>query len=208
LRRTEELVMKNLVALMVVCASLAFGAVAQEVKPIKALLITGGPFHDYAAQKKALTEGVAKRANVEWTVFHEGDRSGTRHKLSIYEKEDWAKGYDIVVHNECFADVTEEEFIRKICKAHAEGTPGVFIHCCMHTFRAVKGFDEYRKLLGVTTVRHERSRVFDVKAAAGQAEHPIMKGFPAVWKTPVADEVYVIDKVWPDATVLGTCYGE
>src|SRR5215204_4225863 len=92
-RRREESVMKKLVALVLVCAAFAFGVSAQEVKPIKALLITGGPYHDYTAQKKALTEGVARRANVEWTIFHEGDKAGTRHKLSIYEKEDWAKGF-------------------------------------------------------------------------------------------------------------------
>lgn len=178
-----------------------------EAKPIKALLITGGPFHDYNAQKAALTAGLDKRINVEWTIYHEGDRGGTSFKLPIYEKEDWAKGYDIVIHNECFADVVEQDYIRKITKAHEAGVPGVFIHCCMHTFRAVQGFDDYRKMLGVTTVRHERSRIIEAKAAPGKENHPIMKGFPALWKSPVVEEVYVIEKVWPDCTVLATCYG-
>ena len=51
--------------------------VAQETKPLKVLLITGGPYHDYTAQEKVLTEGIAKRANVEWTVYHAGDKEGT-----------------------------------------------------------------------------------------------------------------------------------
>lgn len=178
---------------------------AEDAKPIKALLITGGPFHDYAAQKAALTEGIGRRANVEWTVYHTGDKGGTAFKMPIYENEDWAKGYDVVVHNECFADVQDEAFIRKICKAHADGVPAVFVHCCMHTFRAVKNFDEYRKMLGVTTTRHEKSRTLEVKPAG--ADHPIMKGFPAVFETPVPDEAYVIDKVWPDCTPLATAYG-
>jgi uncharacterized protein len=198
--------MKKVVVALVV-GFVAFNAAAQEVKPIKALLITGGPYHDYQAQKVALAEGISKRTNVEWTIYHEGDKGGTKYKLPIYEKEDWAKGFDVVIHNECFADVTDQAFIRKVCKAHEEGVPAVFIHCCMHTFRAVKGFDEYRKMLGVTTVRHEQSRIIEVKPAPGKAEHPIMKGFPNVWKTPVIEEVYVIEKVWPDCTVLATCYG-
>ena len=178
---------------------------AQDAKPLKVLLITGGPYHDYAAQKKALTEGIARRANVEWTVYHAGDKEGTAYKLPVYDNPDWAKGYDVVVHNECFADVVDEEYIRKVCKPHDEGTPGVFIHCCMHTFRKVKNFDEYRKMLGVTTMRHEKSRLVEVKPV--KPDHPIMKGFPAVFKTPVIEEVYVIQKVWPDCTPLATAYG-
>lgn len=183
----------------------AFAQEAKDPRPIKALMITGGPYHDYGKQKVALADGLAKRINIEWTIYHEGDRGGTRFKLPIYEKPDWAKGYDIVVHNECFADVVDEDFIRKVCKAHEEGVPGVFIHCCMHTFRAVRGFDEYRKMLGVTTVRHETARLIEVKPV--KADHPVMKGFPAVFRTPVVDEVYVIDKVWPDCTPLATAYG-
>ena len=109
------------------------------------------------------------------------------------------------MHNECFADVVDEEYIRTVCKPHEQGTPGVFIHCCMHTFRAVKNFDEYRKMLGVTTTRHEKSRFVEVKPT--KPAHPIMKGFPAVFKTPVIEEVYVIQKVWPDCTPLATAYG-
>ena len=199
-------------ALLVITFALAAGgcgtssaAGVQDAKPLKVLLITGGPFHDYEAQKKSLTDGISRRANVEWTVYHAGDKEGTRYKLPIYDNPDWASGYDVVVHNECFADVVDEAYIRKVCKPHEEGTSGVFIHCCMHTFRAVKNFDEYRKMLGVTTRRHEKSRLIEAKPV--QPDHPIMKGFPAVFKTPVIEEVYVIDKVWPDCTVLATTYG-
>ena len=53
----------------------------------------------------------------------------------------------------------------------------------MHTFRAVKTTDEYRHMLGVTTVRHETARMLEVKAV--KSDHPIMKGFPELFKTPV-----------------------
>src|SRR5689334_17293084 len=82
-------------------AAPAFAEGDKDAKPIKALMITGGPYHDYGKQKVALADGLSKRINIEWTIYHEGDRGGTKFKLPIYEKPDWAKGYDIVVHNEC-----------------------------------------------------------------------------------------------------------
>src|SRR6267142_5716633 len=42
-------------------------------EPLKALLITGGCCHDYEAQKKIISEGISARANVTWTILHEGD---------------------------------------------------------------------------------------------------------------------------------------
>src|SRR5213594_3971200 len=50
-------------------------------EPLKALLITGGCCHDYAAQKKTLTEGISARANVVWTIVHEGDGDAKEHKF-------------------------------------------------------------------------------------------------------------------------------
>src|SRR3954447_14518729 len=69
-------------------------------KPIRALLICGGCCHDYTNQKTILTKGVSERANVEWTIAQEGD--DRKHKHSIYSKPEWWKGYDVIVHDECF----------------------------------------------------------------------------------------------------------
>ena len=40
--------------------------------PIKALLVTGGCCHDYDMQKVIIPAGISERANVDWTVVHEG----------------------------------------------------------------------------------------------------------------------------------------
>jgi uncharacterized protein len=170
---------------------------APAVKPIKALLVTGGGFHDYVSQKQILPEGVSARANVEWTIVHDESKKDS-HKIPLFEDPKWADGYDIVVHNECFADVTDPVYIGKILAAHKNGTPGIVIHCSMHTFRALKT-DEWREFLGVTTVRHGRQHPLDVKNL--QPDHPIMKGFPSSWTTG-NEELYQIDKVWPGTTVL------
>src|SRR3954451_10623792 len=49
----------------------AFAQADQDPKPIKALMITGGPYHDYGKQKVALADGLARRANIQWTIYHE-----------------------------------------------------------------------------------------------------------------------------------------
>src|SRR5438093_1248462 len=56
------------VLLFLSCSSLPKRA----AQPLRALLITGGCCHDYEAQKKILTEGINARANVQWTIIHEG----------------------------------------------------------------------------------------------------------------------------------------
>src|SRR6059058_1683280 len=107
---------------------------ADAAKPIRALLVTGGCCHDYTHQKKILTEGISARANVEWTIVHEGGDT-TTHRVSIYEKPDWSKGFDVVVHDECFAYVTNQPFVEGILKPHREGLPAVNLHCAMHCYR-------------------------------------------------------------------------
>src|SRR5438128_946933 len=72
-------------------------------KPLKALLVTGGCCHDYAQQKKILSDGISARANVVWTIVHEGD--DREHKVGIYTNANWARGFDVIVHNECFGFV-------------------------------------------------------------------------------------------------------
>jgi hypothetical protein len=38
-----------------------------------------------------------------------------------------------------------------------------------------------------------------------KADHPIVKGLPAVWQT-TKEELYIIEKVWPTATPLASGY--
>jgi hypothetical protein len=168
-------------------------AVAGEArKPLRALLITGGCCHNYTLQSRELTNAVAKLVAVEWTVVNEGG-NGTRAQIPLYSKPDWAKGYDVVVHNECFADTTDHDYIRQITSAHKAGVPAVVIHCAMHTYRATD-IDDWREFLGVTSRRHDHQSRYTVKTVA--PAHPIVKGIPEDWKTPM-DELYVIVKLWP-----------
>ena len=174
----------------------------KDAKPLRALYITGGCCHDYTKQKKIISEGVSARAKVEWTIIQEGGTS-SNHRVSVYEKPDWAKGYDVVVHNECFGAVSDKDFIGRVVAPHRNGTPAVVIHCSMHTFRDLKS-DEWRETIGVTTRSHGPQQPLDVKNL--KPDHPIMTGFPSVWKTG-NEELYAIEKIWPDTTPLAQAYG-
>src|SRR4051812_33515071 len=106
----------------VVAASLSLSTPARSddktpTAPIRALLITGGCCHNYDEQKVTPPKGISPRALVEWTIVQEGGPP-TSHKVSLYQKPDWADGYDVVVHNECFADVGDREFVEKILTPH------------------------------------------------------------------------------------------
>ena len=109
--------------------------VAQEtVKPIKALLIAGGCCHDYAQQKDILKHGIEARANVTVDVIYVADDS-THPALPIYGNPDYTKGYDVVIHDECAADIKDPAIIEGVLKPHQNGIPGVNLHCAMHSYR-------------------------------------------------------------------------
>ena len=189
-----------LVRLISFLAAISFlpGLAADNARgPLRALLITGGCCHNYPLQAQALTNAIAREAEVVWTVVNEGG-SGTRAEIDLYNNPDWAKPYDVIIHNECFADTTNADYIRKITAVHQAGKPAMVIHCAMHTYRAAK-IDDWREFLGVTSRMHEELSRHEVKPV--WKDHPAMRGFPETWQTPL-DELYVIEKLWPEAKPL------
>ena len=176
---------------------------AEKPKALKVLLISGGCCHDYEKQAKLFQDGAAKLVNIEWTIMID-PRRGTEGEIELYNDPEWSKGYDVVIHNECFANTKNEEYIKKITEVHKKGTPAVVIHCAMHTYRAAK-FDDWREFLGVTSFQHEHQSEYPVTVV--EKDHPVMKHFPKEWKTP-KDELYVIQKDWPNTTVLATSKSE
>ncbi len=172
-------------------------------RPLRALLVTGGCCHNYPLQAAALTNAVGALTKVEWKIVNEGG-NGTRAQISLYDDPNWARGFDVVVHNECFADTTDTNYIRRITAAHRAGVPAVVIHCAMHTYRAT-GVDDWREFLGVTSRRHDHQSRYEVKKI--EPAHSIVKNIPDGWKTPM-DELYVIEKLWPKARALATSVSE
>ena len=166
---------------------------------IKALIVSGGCCHDYSGEAKVLMDTVSKVLPVDWTVAVQGGR-GTVGNISLYDNPNWISGFDIVIHNECFADVSDPAYLRKITNAHKGGVPAIVIHCSMHSYRAAE-VDDWREFLGVTSRRHTTAHNISVKIAA--PDEPVMKGMKTDWVTPV-DELYVIEKIWPNTKALAT----
>jgi len=107
---------------------------ADAPKPLKVLLLTGGCCHDYAKQKDILKAGIEARANVVIDQIHTDDKS-VKPPLSIYGNADYAKGYDLVIHDECAAGVNDQATVEAVLAPHRAGIPGVNLHCAMHCYR-------------------------------------------------------------------------
>jgi hypothetical protein len=107
---------------------------ADAPKPLKVLLVTGGCCHDYAKQKDILKKGIEARANAQVDIIYVADDS-TKPQLPIYGHPDYAKGYDVVIHDECAADINDQAVVEGVLKPHREGVPGVNLHCGMHSYR-------------------------------------------------------------------------
>jgi hypothetical protein len=157
-------------------------------KPIRALLVIGGCCHDYGKQKDILTKGISERAHVEWVIAYDADK-GTKHLNPVYEKVDWAKGFDVVVHDECCADVTDLDLVNRILDPHRNGLPGVVLHCGMHCYRT-KGYPKavtpWFEFTGLPSTGHGAQQPIEVTYV--DKESPITKGL-ADWTT-INEELY------------------
>lgn len=172
-------------------------AVAAEpaVKPLKALLITGGCCHDYATQKDLLKQGIEARAHVEVEIVYSPD-SSTKARFDVYKKSDWAKGYDVIIHDECTSDVKEVAYVQNILAPHQSGVPAVNLHCAMHCYRT--GTDDWFKFVGIQSTGHGPQEPIHIRYV--EKDHPIAAGLPD-WAT-VNEELYNNVKLFDTATPL------
>lgn len=173
---------------------LAQAAENQPVKPLKVLLVCGGCCHDYETQKMLLAEGISARANVEFTIDHNPDKS-TKATFERYKSADWAKGFDVVIHDECSADVTDPTYVGNILNAHKGGVPAVNLHCAMHSYRwgnfkepVAAGADNagWYEMLGLQSTGHGPQEPIDISFV--DQNHPTVKGM-SNWTT-IKEELY------------------
>jgi uncharacterized protein len=177
-----------------------------QTRPLRVLLLTGGGYHDYPVQKDILSNGIARRANVTFTIDDEAGTNNNAAKLTRHQNDAWARDFDVVMYNICFADQKDAAYVNAIVKAHvAHGTPAVVIHCSIHSYNFRGDNPIWSMFLGVRSQRHQRQMPYTVEALA--ADHPIMKNFTAPWNTPQG-ELYEILDVYPTATPLAHAYGE
>jgi len=164
-------------------------------EPIRILLITGGCCHDYAHQKDILKKGIEQRANAKVDQIHTPDTS-TKPPLAILGNPDYAKGYDLVIHDECGSDISDPATVEGVLKPHRDGIPGVNLHCAMHCYRIGNPNDKVTTLgtphgfwfeyLGVQSSAHGAQLPIAITFVDKQS--PITSGL-ADWTT-VNEELY------------------
>ncbi|MFO1481995.1 MAG: discoidin domain-containing protein [Verrucomicrobiaceae bacterium] len=151
-------------------------------EPLKALLITGGCCHDYAKQHLIISQGIQSRANVQVDVIWTDDKS-TNPPLPVYDNPDWAKGYHVIIHDECAASMNNKEVLTRILDAH-KTIPSIHLHCAMHSFRT--GEDRWFKHLGIQSASHGPQEPIAITFV--DPEHPITK--PLKDWTTIKEELY------------------
>lgn len=148
--------------------------------PIRALLITGGCCHDYAAQKDILKSGIEARAHIVVDQIHTDDKS-TAPPLAILGNPEYAKGYDVVIHDECAAAISDPAKIAAVLAPHKRGIAGVNLHCAMHSYRigdpnAIAALGSERGMwfayLGIQSSGHGPKLPLAITAV--DKEHPIL----------------------------------
>ena len=177
-------------------------------KRLKVLLITGGCCHDYQNQKKLIREGLSKHCdNLDWTVLEYGSQRDL--KIDVYKRSDWIKGYDLVIHNECYGGVEDPDFVNGIVRGHTvHKVPAIVIHCSMHSYRNSPAADQWRALLGVTSTRHERAkRSLRIESTKEGGSFGLKRILGNGWDTPNG-ELYIIERVWPQTVVLADSYSD
>lgn len=181
-------------------------AAADAAKPIKVLLVAGGCCHDYAHQKDILKKGLEERANVQVTIAYDTDRS-THHLNPVYNNPDWAKGYDLILHDECSADVKDLPTIERILAPHKAGLPAVNLHCAMHCYRS-EGWNNpktptpWQDFLGLQSSAHTRQAPITIHFT--DTTSPITAGMKD-WTT-IHEELYnnFAGHILPTAHALAT----
>jgi type 1 glutamine amidotransferase len=164
-------------------------------KPLRALLVIGGCCHDYGKQKEILKAGIEERVNVIVDVEYNSDK-GTRARFPAYEKPNWAAEYDVVIHDECSADVKDTLYVENILNAHKNGVPAVNLHCAMHCYRT--GTPVWFEFIGLQSSGHGSQEPIEVTFV--DAGHPITKGLQN-WTT-IKEELYNNLKVFDGAHAL------
>ena len=179
---------------------------ADRPAPLRLLLLTGGCCHDYARQKDILKSGLEARANVQVDVVYSPDTS-TRPPLAVYGNPEYAAGYDLVLHDECSADINDPAVVEGVLKPHRDGVPGVNLHCAMHSYRIGNANEPARHgtphawwfdYLGLQSSGHGPQK--PIALTVVDTGHPITRGMTN-WTT-INEELYNNLLVWGGARPL------
>jgi type 1 glutamine amidotransferase len=107
----------------------------------------------------------------------------------VYEKNDWARDFDVIIHDECCSDVTDLDLINRILEPHRQGLPAVVLHCGMHCYRSA-GYPNkvtpWFEFTGLASTGHGPQ--LPIAVAFTDTESPITRGLKD-WTT-INEELY------------------
>ncbi len=187
--------MRTILAACGMLIAVSPAAAAEIPRLTRILIVSGGGYHDYPAQRQLLESGLEARLHVEVShVFSDPppDRK-TRPAIPAFADPNYGDGYDLIIHNECAADESDPKVLDAVLAPHVKGIPAVNLHCAMHSFRSgdwrrpvTPGADHARwfAFTGVQSTGHGPQRPI----AVSFTDHPIAKGM-APWTTP-DEELY------------------
>lgn len=193
--RTRRFIVQSLgVSTAFLLCAVAAPAAEKSPAPLRALLIAGGCCHDYATQKDLIKKGLEDRANVVVDFVFTEDTS-TAPPLAIYGNPDYAKGYDVVIHDECSADIKDLAVVEGVLAPHRAGIPAVNLHCAMHSYRTAPDVKVPVKpgtpdslwfdFLGVQSTGHGKQLPIDIVYSEGNPITNILQD----WTT-INEELY------------------
>jgi uncharacterized protein len=177
-------------------------AQAAAPRPIRALYVTGGGFHEFVKQEGIVPPELARRARIDWTIDHTAGTS-TEVLIDRHKNTDWTRDFDVVLYNMSFSFVVDVEWIERLVRAHRDsGVGAVILHGAVHSYRR-SDTKAWGELMGAFSMRHDSQRPMTIETVA--ADHPIMRGVPAKWET-IPEELYELERVWPGMTPLAQSY--
>jgi type 1 glutamine amidotransferase len=175
---------------------------AGAARPIRALYVTGGGFHEFVKQEGIVPPAMSQRANVTWTIDHTAGTS-TEVLIERHKDTEWTKQFDVVLYNMSFSFVVDEAWIERLSGAHRDsGVGAVILHGAVHSYRRSKS-RAWGELMGAFSLRHDSQRPMTIETVA--PNHPIMRGVPQKWET-IPEELYELEKVWPTMTPLAQSF--
>lgn len=185
----------TVIALLAMSFTAITAEAADAPEPLRALLVLGGCCHDYAKQKDILKAGIEARANVTVDIVYSEDKS-TKPPLPIYGDPDYANGYDVVIHDECAADINDPAVVEAVLAPHKAGMPAVNLHCAMHSYRTAEdvkvpaepGTSDslWFDYLGIQSSGHGKQ--LPIAIAFVDKKHPVVTGMDD-WTT-INEELY------------------
>ena len=201
--------MKTFVQSILLSLLLGVAAAAAEPAKLKAVMYVGGCCHDYKTMPHLLADKISQIASVSIDVKPMADAPAM---VAEFARPDFGKGYDLIIYDICFGENWKDGDYDAALKAAADGKPAMFVHCSAHTYRPPRDNKspnlkereaiadaKWHALVGMDTRVHDHYTGFSTMKVDG--DNPILKHFPADWKT-AGDEMYNTIKMMPTATPL------